>query len=117
LCCSKEWKEEWKGIKFARLYVLLREQFTHSDDPWCVQTLKWWNEFVVQFIVPILNANNLLENCLWVPSRRTRNPQERLGTRRVHRHENAWITSGERGCKRQQGTEVFERKKDMFCDM
>lgn len=45
LCCSKEWKEEWKGVKFARLYILLREQFAHPDDPWHIETLNWWNEF------------------------------------------------------------------------
>ncbi|KAF9791087.1 hypothetical protein BJ322DRAFT_1208320 [Thelephora terrestris] len=44
LCCSKEWKEQWKGIQFPRLYILLREQFAHSDDPWRAETLKWWDE-------------------------------------------------------------------------
>ncbi|KAF9778072.1 hypothetical protein BJ322DRAFT_1114612 [Thelephora terrestris] len=43
LCCAKEWKEEWKGIKFPSLYIFLREQFAHPDDPWSVETLKWWN--------------------------------------------------------------------------
>ena len=46
LCCSKEWKEEWKGIKFARLYILLREQFAYPEDPWYANTLQWWNEQV-----------------------------------------------------------------------
>ena len=45
LCCSKEWKEEWKGVKLTRLYVLLREYFAYSDDPWCTETLGWWDEF------------------------------------------------------------------------
>ena len=46
MCCVKEWKEEWKGIKFPRLYILLREQFAYPDDPWYSDTLKWWNEQV-----------------------------------------------------------------------
>ncbi|KAF9786096.1 hypothetical protein BJ322DRAFT_1107959 [Thelephora terrestris] len=46
LCCCREWKEEWKGIKFARLYMLLREQFAYPDDPWHSKTLNWWNEQV-----------------------------------------------------------------------
>ena len=45
LCSIKEWGEEWKGVKLPRLYILLREQFTHPDDPWCAETLEWWNEF------------------------------------------------------------------------
>jgi hypothetical protein len=44
LCCSREWKEEWKGIKFACLYFLLREQLAHPEDPWCADTLQWWND-------------------------------------------------------------------------
>ena len=52
LCCSKEWKEEWKGVKFPCLYVLLHEQFAHSDDPWCAETLKWWNEYALSWSVP-----------------------------------------------------------------
>jgi hypothetical protein len=39
-----EWKEQWKGIKFTRLYLLLREQLAYPDDPWFSDTLKWWNE-------------------------------------------------------------------------
>lgn len=38
------WGEEWKGIKLTRLYILLREQFCHPDDPWCTEIIKW-NEF------------------------------------------------------------------------
>jgi len=45
LCCRKVWGEEWKGVKLTRLYILLREQFAHPDDPWCTETLEWWNEF------------------------------------------------------------------------
>lgn len=52
LCCRGEWGEEWKGIKLPRLYILLREQFAHPDDPWCVETLKWWNEFVLGLVYP-----------------------------------------------------------------
>ncbi|KAF9789208.1 hypothetical protein BJ322DRAFT_1105075 [Thelephora terrestris] len=44
LCCSREWKEEWKGVKFARLYFLLREQLAYPEDPWCADTLQWWND-------------------------------------------------------------------------
>ena len=33
-------------IKFDWLYLLLREQFAHPDDPWCSETLKWWNNRV-----------------------------------------------------------------------
>ncbi|KAF9786305.1 hypothetical protein BJ322DRAFT_1108158 [Thelephora terrestris] len=46
LCCAAEWKEEWKGIKFPRLYILLREQFAYPDDPWHADTLRWWNDKV-----------------------------------------------------------------------
>ncbi|KAF9790581.1 hypothetical protein BJ322DRAFT_1104237 [Thelephora terrestris] len=46
LCSVSEWKEEWKGIKFPRLYMLLREQFAYPDDPWYSNTLQWWNEQV-----------------------------------------------------------------------
>jgi len=45
LCSRNTWGEEWKGVKLTRLYILLREQFAHPGDPWCVETLKWWNEF------------------------------------------------------------------------
>lgn len=45
LCCRGEWGEEWKGVKLPHLYLLLRELFAHPDDPWCAETLKWWNEF------------------------------------------------------------------------
>jgi hypothetical protein len=54
LCCSKEWKEQWKGIQFPRLYILLREQFAHSDDPWRAETLKWWDEYVLCSSPPTL---------------------------------------------------------------
>lgn len=47
LCCREAWGEAWKGVKLPRLYILLREQLAYQDDPWCVETIKWWNGFVV----------------------------------------------------------------------
>ena len=32
------------GINLSTLYDLLREQFQDPDDPWCKETLRWWNE-------------------------------------------------------------------------
>jgi len=46
LCCREAWGEVWKGVKLPRLYILLREQLAYEDDPWCVETIKWWNKFV-----------------------------------------------------------------------
>lgn len=46
LCSAVEWKEEWKGVNLQRLYLLLREQLAYPDDPWHIETLKWWDEQV-----------------------------------------------------------------------
>jgi len=32
------------GMNLSTLYDLLREQFQDPDDPWCKETLDWWNE-------------------------------------------------------------------------
>jgi hypothetical protein len=32
------------GMNLSALYNLLREQFYDTGDPWCKETLKWWNE-------------------------------------------------------------------------
>jgi len=32
------------GMNLSTLYDLLREQFQDPDDPWCKETLEWWNE-------------------------------------------------------------------------
>jgi len=31
-------------MNLSTLYDLLREQFQDPDDPWCKETLAWWNE-------------------------------------------------------------------------
>lgn len=35
------------GTDLSALYDLLREQFQDLEDPWCKETLKWWNECVL----------------------------------------------------------------------
>ena len=50
LCCREKWGETWKGVKLPRLYILLREQLAYEDDPWCVETIKWWNMCVASII-------------------------------------------------------------------
>lgn len=32
------------GMNLSTLYDLLREQFQDPNDPWCKETLEWWNE-------------------------------------------------------------------------
>ena len=50
LCCREKWGETWKGVKLPRLYILLREQLAYEDDPWCVETIKWWNKCITSII-------------------------------------------------------------------
>ena len=67
------WGEEWKGVKLTRLYILLREQFVHPDDPWCTETLKWWNEFRLNPPVHLFIARSqLLQNNVQQPLRDSR---------------------------------------------
>ena len=37
------------GLNLSTLYDLLREQFQDLDDPWCKETLQWWDEYVSKF--------------------------------------------------------------------
>ena len=39
------------GTNLSVLYDLLREQFQDPDDPWCKETLKWWDEYVLHSLV------------------------------------------------------------------
>jgi len=39
------------ATNLSALYNLLREQFQDPDDPWCKETLEWWNE-----CVPVLHS-------------------------------------------------------------
>lgn len=45
LSSSEKWGEKWEDINLEHLYIFLREQLAEADDPWVVETLKWWNEF------------------------------------------------------------------------
>lgn len=103
LCCSKEWKEEWKGVKLPRLYVLLREHFTYPDDPWCTETLEWWNRYSPRFTIHLPKAYNFPEKSLVTLPSLTRR-QERCAIHRAPLYENEWKLSGRRGCKPQQAT-------------
>jgi len=40
------------GFNLSTLYDLLREQFQDPDDPWCKETLNWWNKCVSTFPHP-----------------------------------------------------------------
>ena len=42
------------GFNLSKLYDLLREQFQDPNDPWCKETLKWWDECVPMFFVGVL---------------------------------------------------------------
>ena len=38
------------GFNLSTLYDLLREQFQDPNDPWCKETLKWWDGCVSTFL-------------------------------------------------------------------
>lgn len=108
LCCSKEWRDDWKGIKFSRLYVLLREQFAHPDDPWCAETLKWWNEYVFFWSVSSHSrAYTSLGKFLAVLLIRTKNVRRQSRIHRDHPCVLAWITSGSGGSKQPRRSKTF----------
>ena len=90
LCCRREWGEEWKGVKLSRFYLLLREQFVHPEDPWCVDTLKWWNEYVFfPRVSPLRCANNLLGKYSTAPARSMKIHWRPRGTQTARPCENA----------------------------
>jgi hypothetical protein len=45
LSSADKWGNKWGDIDLQRLYNLLREELAHPDDPWCIATMKWWDEF------------------------------------------------------------------------
>jgi len=59
------WGEEWKGVKLTCFYILLHEQFSHPDDPWCAETLKWWNEFRLDHHPFFTHSQPFQENVRW----------------------------------------------------
>lgn len=46
LSAMEKWSmsDDETGVDLSTLYDLLREQFQDPDDPWCKETLKWWDE-------------------------------------------------------------------------
>lgn len=75
----KMWGEEWKGVKLTRLYLLLREQFAYPDDPWCTETLKWWNEFCLIYSLSITRSRSFQENVQQPSQDRQRLPRTDAG--------------------------------------
>ena len=100
------WGEEWKGVKLARLYMLLREQFAHPEDPWFAETLEWWNEFRLTPLSTVRVLTAFAGKYLAVPPGPLGTLRNRCGIRRVPRFESAWRWSGERGCDRPLETSV-----------
>ena len=44
----EKWSLTFGDVNLSLLYDLLREQFCNPEDPWYRDTLKWWNECVLQ---------------------------------------------------------------------
>lgn len=114
LCCSKEWKEQWKGVQFSRLYVLLCEQFTYPDDPWSAETLKWWNELVILLTPSFSRADKSPGKSLVASPQWTKAPQKQHGTHRVHLCVLAWILSASRGSKQRPQPPEDGRQSSRF---
>ena len=42
----EKWDIMSSDVNLSSLYDLLREQFRNPEDPWYIDTVKWWNEYV-----------------------------------------------------------------------
>lgn len=110
LSSSETWSESWKGVKLSRLYSLLREQFIHPEDPWCVETINWWNEFVPQPFLFIFCAHRLSEKFSAALSGQMKTLRKHCRTCRPPQWKNASTTNVKEGYKRLhrcRGVEVF----------
>ena len=88
------WGEEWKGVKFPRLYILLHEQFVHPDDPWCKETLDWWNKLRFLSAIHPLCAYDLLGKCSVAPPRPMKMHRKWRRMYKAHLCENTWKMNG-----------------------
>ena len=94
----EKWGDKWEEINLERLYILLREQLALPDDPFVIETLKWWNEFrrslpSTPHILMVYSDRHLATR-----------PEPKVVTQTCVTHsiqacENAWKTNGVRGCE------------------
>lgn len=112
------WGEEWKGVKFPHLYILLREQFAHPDDPWCKETLDWWNKLCFSSAIHPLYAYNLLGKCSVAPPRPMKMHRKWCGMYKAHPCKHGWKMNSKQGCEQQLITEgifsKFLKSSQMF---
>lgn len=99
------WGESWKGVRLLCLYMLLCEQFTHPEDPWCVETLKWWNEFHLNFTIHSFACSLHTRKMFSNPPRTNGGSPEPIWD---HPRANAWIVRGRRGCEQWPAAEHMD---------